>query len=392
LTSRTASIAAAPGRSTAKRDRRQPYERRRDDLHERAVGDQARAPQPAKREAEPQDEGRGDERRGERLRAPRGVRLERPRKGELRRPVGVGDAPVGARAALRGLLPGLVEHLHQVVVEVPAGGAREELAYEPRLLGGRGDRAADAVAAARPADLADHHAFHRERALQLLVAGEGVIERVGCGHPFPVRQQVRGDEVDVAGELRVAQPHVPRLGGGHRLLREPLHPLEVCDQLVHREVAAQERLVAHHDPLDVRVLARGADRRRDLHVVVVGAPVEPGAERDANAPVAGERDHVGVLDRAVRADPAGHARDTGEVLGELVLGREAAAGRVLVALEPAVCDAGDRSIPVRQLERRVEPSPCAEVERRQQHGDGQCGEECGQRSGDAGARQGWGVR
>ena len=118
-----------------------------------------------------------------------------------------------------------------------------------------------------------------------------------------------GDEVDVARELRIAQPHMPRLGRGDRLLREPLDALQVRDELVGREIAAQHRLVPHHDALDVRSVAGGPDRGRDLDVVVVGAPVEPRPERDADALVARERRDGAVLHRAVGADPIGDARD-----------------------------------------------------------------------------------
>ena len=201
-----------------------------------------------------------------------------------------------------------------------------------------------------------------------------------------------GDEVDVARELGVPQPHVPGLGRGHRYLREPLDALQVRDELVGREVAAQHRLVPHHDALDVRGVAGGPDRGRDLDVVVVGAPVEPRPERDADAPVACQRRDGAVLHRAVGADPVGDVRDAPEVRRELVLGREPVLSGILVALEAAVRDAAHRALPVGQVERRIEPAPCTEVERRKKRGDGKRGEEGDERAGGTGARQGGGVR
>ena len=371
------------------RHRREPDERGDRDLDQRAEHDPPGRAQPPEREREPEHQRRGEQRRRERLRAPARVRLDRAVEGELRRAVGVEHAPVRAGAAFVRLLPRLVEHFHQVVVERAAGGAREEVAHERGLRGGRGDRAADAVAPARPADLADHDALLRERAAELGVARERVVDRVLGRHAFPVGQQVHGDEVDVARELRVAQPHVPRLGGRDRDAHLALHARDVGDERRDAQVAAQDRFVADDDAVDVGVLAREAHERGDLALVVLVAPVEPRAGRDPQTAHPREARGFAVLGRRVGPHAVRVGRDEVEVRGELVLGREDARGRVLVALVAAERDAVHLAGTVGQGERRMGGGPEGEVRGCDQDGDHARGDEGGGRT--AFARRGQGM-
>src|SRR5262249_30093600 len=163
----------------------------------------------------------------------------------------------------------------------------EELADELRLRHGRRDRGADAVAAARPADLADHDAFPGKRASQLVVARERVVDRMLRRPALPVRQQVDRDEVDLPRELRMAKPDVPRLGGRDWQAKLLLDALQLLDELGHLQIAAQDRFVPDDHSIDVAVRARLAYERGELELVVRCVPIEPRPGGDSQPALAG---------------------------------------------------------------------------------------------------------
>ncbi len=274
------------------------------------------------------------------------------------------EAPVRAGAAFADVLPGLVERFHEEVVELHVASAVEELAHEPGLRRRGRLGALEAVAAARPADFADDDLLGGIGLAQLLVAHQDVFDRVVDRHAFPEGQQVHGDEVDVLHQLRVLEPDVPGLGGGDRHLHRLPGVLEVADHLVDGEIAAQHRLVADHRLVDVAVLPHRLGERGELAQVVVLALVEPRARRDAQVVLARERRDGAVLDRRVRADPVGEARELGHVGRELFLRREHALGGILAGAEAAVGEAADLALPLGKLDRAMGPGPAEVVERR----------------------------
>ena len=177
----------------------------------------------------------------------------------------------------------------------------EEFAHEARLVVERRDRGVDGGAAARPADLANHDLLARVRARHFVVALKRVFDRLFDRQALVVRQQVDGDVIDVLGELGVAQPHVPGLGGGHRLADRLSHAVEVADHLVDGQVAAQDHFVADHHAFDVTHAAGDVDQGLDLALVGVGAGVEPGAGGDQHVALPRQRQQVGHVGDAVGA-------------------------------------------------------------------------------------------
>ena len=89
---------------------------------------------------------------------------------------------------------------------------------------------------------------------------DGLIDRLLVGEVFPVGQDVRGDEVDGGGELRMVAPDVPDFAGGDRDIDRLLHALDQLDQVVDLLFAAVDRLVADDDADDVAVALGEVDR------------------------------------------------------------------------------------------------------------------------------------
>ena len=274
---------------------------------------------------------------------------------ELRLVVGVKQAPVLADAAFR-RFPGLIEGLDDVVVDAHGIGPGHEIADDVGLLGAARHGAAAVIAAARPAELGDDHAFARIGAAEHVVGGDGSVDRLVGGNVVPVGQGVRGDEVDSGGKTNGVAPQL-RPGaddftGCDRDLRFLLDALDGLDQLVHREPAAVERLVADHDRDDIAVPAGKVDAGADLALVArlrlfsllvgerrsvrVPGRVEPDTQRDLEAELGRNRRQglpvgmygrlVGTLGklavgRRVRADGAGIGRERAEVRAHLLDGR-----------------------------------------------------------------------
>ncbi|MNZ92412.1 hypothetical protein D3C78_1114360 [compost metagenome] len=94
-------------------------------------------------------------------------------------------------------------------------------------LGGVGTAAHASVA--RPADFGQQQRLARK--LLFEVAGTVEHELTGVLHrnEFPVRQDVRGDQVSVFGQFRVFLPDVPLFTGGHRYFYRSTYAIHVLD-------------------------------------------------------------------------------------------------------------------------------------------------------------------
>ena len=261
-----------------------------------AIGERVAVRRAASQQAEQRERGAEAERR-QRHRAIARVRQDRPGERELGAAVGIEDAPVGADAALFGL-PRLIEGFDDVVVDAARARFGDEAAHHLGLQILAGGGVAVVVALARPAELGDHDLLAGERAAQLVVAQQRVVDG-RCGrHALPVRQDVRRDEVDLVGELRIAQPDVPGLSGGHRDVHPALDLANVRDQRVDAAHLAQDRLVAGDDRTDVEMAVRQLGRRLDLRAVQGFVAVQPGADRYVELEFLRQRRHCAQLAEA----------------------------------------------------------------------------------------------
>ena len=233
----------------------------------------------------------------------------------------------------------------------------EEFAHEARLVVERRDRGVDGGAAARPADLANHDLLARVRARHFVVALEGIFDRLVHRQTLVIGQQVDGDVVDVLGELGIAQPDVPGLGGRYRLADRLTDAVEVADHLVDGQVAAQDHFVADHHPFDVTHAAGDVDQGLDLALVGVGAGVEPGAGGDKHVAFAREIEQIRHVGDAVGAQAVGAAPEQVEVGGEFRTRGIGALERTLVALETVVGKTLDALVGADEFRAAVELLP-----------------------------------
>ena len=311
---------------------------------------------------EPEHRQQGEQGRADRLDRPGRILGDLAGQRELRLARRIEHAPVGFGAAADVFLPGLVDRFHHVVVDVLAFGHVEPFAQELRLVLDRGLRVFLAVAIRGPADFGDHDRLAREQFPEPVVLAEGEVDRVLARNLFPVRQQVHADEVDVVGQFRVALPDEERLGGRDRDLKLGAGTVDVGDQLVDADVAAQDRLVADHSAGDVLVLARQRYQGLEFGLVVAHALVDPGPGHHFHVVERGQARNLRALDRGIRAQPLGVLREQADVAGQLGLARKQVLGRILVALERAEGHALDAAAPVRYLHRPVQEGPQAEIQ------------------------------
>ena len=130
-----------------------------------------------------------------------------------------------------------------------------------------------------------------------------LIDRLLVGEVFPIGQHVRGDEIDGGGEFRIVAPDVPDFACRHRNVDRLLDPLDQLDQVFDLLLAAVDRLVADDDAVDVAVALGEIDGGLDLALVAVDVLVDPGADRDLEAELGGDRRHqFDAAGRRVQAD------------------------------------------------------------------------------------------
>ena len=135
----------------------------------------------------------------------------------------------------------------------------------------------------------------------------------------------------------IVAPDVPDFTRGDGDVDGFLDPLDQLDQLVDLLLAAVDGLVADHDGDDVAVVLGKVDRGVDLALVAFAVLVDPGADRDLEPELGGDRRHQ--LDAAGRRIQTDRARDRRQLLQ---------VGANLLGLRDVV-DVGMR----RALERRV---------------------------------------
>ena len=134
--------------------------------------------------------------------------------GKLRFTRGIEQTPVRSDAAFEGF-PGLIDRLDDVVVDAVGLGARDEVAQHDRLLDAAGIGVVEIVAGARPAEFGDHDPLAGVHPAQLVVELDGVVDRIGGVEPLPIGQDMRGNEIDGRGELRMIDPDRPDFTGRH---------------------------------------------------------------------------------------------------------------------------------------------------------------------------------
>src|SRR5437764_916233 len=190
--------------------------------------------------------------------------------------------------------------------------------------------------------------------------------------PFPVRQEVYADEVDVLRELGVGEPGVPGLGRADRLADGGARAIEISRELLDLQVAAEQDLVADDHAHHVLVIVREVDHRAPLLLVLVAVGIQPGAERDVEPVPVGELGHVG--ERAADAIGA-HRVDLAfeelQVRVDLGIGGHLEMSRVLAGAERRERESLDALRPGGLGRRAIEIGPDREGKRGEQPRDQQ---------------------
>ena len=94
------------------------------------------------------------------------------------------------------------------------------------------------------------------------------------------------------------------------------------------DLGAEDRFVADHDGVDVAVVAARSSAELDFALVAVLVLVDPGADRDLEAELGGDRRHqFGAAGRGIEADGAGVRCERLEVGADLLRGRPFAGHR-----------------------------------------------------------------
>ena len=159
------------------------------------------------------------------------------------------------------------------------------------------------VTRAWPAEFGDHDALAGMHLPQLVVELDGVVHRMGGVEAFPVRQDVRGDEVNGRCQLRMIDPDRPDFTGSDRHRALPLHLLDEVDQLRHGHLGSQRGFVADDDGVDVAVMAGKLQRGANFTVVAGLILVDPGADRDFQSELGRYRwNELGAASRRIGAD------------------------------------------------------------------------------------------
>ncbi len=139
---------------------------------------------------------------------------------------------------------------------------------------------AHVVAGTGPTKLGDHDALAGMRGAQLVVELDGLVDGLSCAESVPIRQDVRGDEVDRRSKLRMLDPHRPDFAGRDWYRTLALYTLDEPYEVVDRLLRAQRGLIADHDRIDVAVAARKRDGGLYLPLVASFVFVDPNAKRD----------------------------------------------------------------------------------------------------------------
>ena len=296
---------------------------------------------------------------------------DRAGPGEFRLAGGVENAPIGSDAAFEEL-PGLIDRLDDVVFHADRFGAGDEVAQHRGLLERARLGVPQIVAGARPAEFGDHDALAGEFFAQQPVEIDRLIDRLLVGEVFPVGQHVRGDEIDRGGEFGIVAPDVPDFACRDGNVDRLLHPLDEVDQVFDLLLAAVDGFVADDDAVDVAVALGERDRGIDLALVAVGILVDPGADRDLEAELGGDRRHqFDAAGRGVETDRARQRRQLLQVGADFLDLRNVVDVGMGAALERRIGDARQDAPEIgrRLLFLEQTPQPGMSCGHKQQNGD-----------------------
>ena len=281
------------------------------------------------------------------------------------------NAPIGSDAAFEEF-PGLIDRLDDVVVHADGFGAGDEIAQHRGLLERSGFGVPQIIAGARPAEFGDHDPFSRKLVAQQLEHRHRLIDGLLGGEVFPIGQHVRGDEIDGGRQFRIVAPDVPDFARRHRDVDGLLHLLDQLDQVVDLLLAAENGFVADDDAVDVAVALGKVDRRLDLALVAIGILVDPGADRDLQAELGGDRRHqFDATGRGVETDRARDRRQLLQVGADFFDLRNIVDVGMGAALERRIGDARQNAAEIggRLLFLEQAPQPGVSCGHKQQNGD-----------------------
>ncbi len=168
------------------------------------------------------------------------------------------------------------------------------------------------------------------------------------------------------------EPDIPDLACGHGNIDRSLDALDQLDQVLDLLLAAVDGFVADHDAVDVAVALGEIDRRQHLALVAVGILVDPGADRDLETGLVGDRRHqFDAAGRRIEPDRAGQRRQRLHIGADLVRVRNVVDVGMRGALERRVGHARQNALEVGRLLPVPQHPPHAGVNggHEQQNGD-----------------------
>ncbi len=185
------------------------------------------------------------------------------------------------------------------------------------------------VTGARPTELRNDDPLAGMHLAKPVVELDRVVDRARSIEAFPIGQDMRGDEVDRRGELRMIDPNRPDFTCSYRDRARSLHLLDELDQPRHGHFGAQRRFVADHDGVDIAVVPGEIERRANFPLVAGLVLVDPGADGDLEAEFRGDRrDEFSAAGCRIGADGAGVRRYGAQIGPDLFSGRTSAAVRM----------------------------------------------------------------
>src|SRR5690606_17455502 len=210
------------------------------------------------------------------------------------------------------------------------------------------------------------HLLGRIGILDLLIAGQSVFHRLVGGLSFPVGQEVNRNEINLAAKLRIAQPDVPGFGGRHFDMpagQFGTDAADILDQVLDRNIGAQQRFVADQHAPHV-VMRRGdADEFAYLFLVAVDTSVEPGTLHHFETIATGDlRDLALAIECGVGADLPDLAGQHLHVLLDLGLTGELAGIGTLITAERRIVDAVNELAPGPRLDRPIDIGPACHIQ------------------------------
>ena len=310
----------------------------------------------------------GQHHRRDRQGAPLRNRHHGPLEVELLLALRVVNAPVSAYRAFVTGLPRLVIGFDDKIVVATAVERVDQGAQVDGLIGLGGIGTPAHAAIARPADLRQQQRLARELLLQLAGTVEHELHRVFHRHEFPVRQDVRGNQVDVPGQLRVFLPDMPLLTGGYRDLDRGTYPVQVLDEVFRCHFFAEQRLVTHHY---AHHAARGIgqlDGGGNFPLVALKVGADPDAQCHAQAELLGQPWDVclGAF-HGVNADAVGQFAELFQVLTHFFVTGVLPLLRAFTQAERRIREARDLFWPGGRGNRAIDQRP----EAGEQRSDGQ---------------------